>query len=126
MKNSIADIQLALNRFIQDDYQMGVDCLSIKFEYESYSWDLPYFQSVKDLVYFYRYVDYLREHLKELEGVETAPIRKSESATKRTLEVRLNEAQLSLLLDCVNELHLFATPITTDDLLGFFNPTFPL
>ncbi|MDR0939581.1 MAG: hypothetical protein LBN29_09600 [Mediterranea sp.] len=32
MKNSIADIQLALNRFIQDDYQMGVDCLSIKVE----------------------------------------------------------------------------------------------
>jgi hypothetical protein len=33
MKNSIADIQLALNRFIQDDYQMEVDCLSIKVEH---------------------------------------------------------------------------------------------
>jgi hypothetical protein len=199
MKNSIADIQLALNRFIQDDYQMEVDCLSIKvermygkedqtrcikeeldefverlggcyesdywalnplkpyiydddflekggflsvllpderdkwinfkanidseFEYESYSWELPYFQSIKDFVYFYRYVDYLRERLKELEGVEVVPVRKSENATKRTLEARLTEAQLSLLLDCVNELHLFATPITADDLLSFFNCT---
>jgi hypothetical protein len=68
-------------------------------------------------------VDYLRERLKELEGVEVVPVRKIESATKRTLEARLNETQLSLLLDCVNELHLFAMPITADDLLGFFNCT---
>jgi hypothetical protein len=97
--------------------------ISAEFEYESYSWELPYFQSIKDFVYFYRYVDYLRERLKELEGVEVVAVRKIESATKRTLEARLNEVQLSLLLECMNELHLFATPITADDLLDFFNCT---
>ncbi|MDR0994672.1 MAG: hypothetical protein LBL81_00090 [Tannerella sp.] len=85
-----------------------------KFEFESYSWNLPCFYSIKEFLFLYRFLDYLRHLLSRLEV-------RSVSSPKRTLESRLDATQIGMLTECLNCNHVFVVNITVEDLTDFFS-----
>lgn len=85
---------------------------------------LPYFSAIVKLVVLTRYLDHLqKERVIEIPKTTVEiPVKKEQPTRKvqNPFEARFEEWQLQILVECINEAHLFTSVVTIDILKCFF------
>lgn len=99
------------------------DLAQYKQDNTCYDDTLPYFSVIVKLVVLTKYLEYLqKERIIETSPIITTPIKKEQPPKKvqNPFEVRFEDWQLQILVECINEAHLFTSIVTTDILKYFF------
>lgn len=99
------------------------DLAQYKQDNTCYDDTLPYFSVIVKLVVLTKYLEYLqKERIIETSPIITTPIKKEQPPKKvqNPFEARFEDWQLQILVECINEAHLFTSIVTTDILKCFF------
>lgn len=112
-----------IRKYIHFSESISFDFTKYKQDNTYYDNDLPYFSIVVKLVILTKYLKYLQNERRiEIPKTTVIPVKKEQVPPKiqNPFEARFEDWQLQILVECINEAHLFTSIVTTDILKCFF------